>query len=73
MDGECTLSVYVAAPGRPLMDGGTSAAGHVYYGIAHESDRKRSAGSSTTSSVNLGAALTHMVSACVISARSTAA
>ncbi|QNR97719.1 hypothetical protein ICJ04_02015 [Stenotrophomonas sp. 169] len=40
MDGKYTLSVYVAAPGTPLLDGGTSAAGHVYYDIAHESDRK---------------------------------
>lgn len=40
MDGKYTLSVYVAAPGTPLLDGGTSAAGHVYYEIAHESDRK---------------------------------
>ena len=30
MDGKYTLSVYVAAPGTPLLDGGTSAAGHVY-------------------------------------------
>jgi len=73
MDGKYTLSVYVAAPVTPLLDGATSAAGHVYYGIAHESDRKRSAGSSTTSSVNSGAVLTRMVSACVTSARSTAA
>lgn len=40
MDGKYTLSVYVAAPGTPLLDGGTSAAGHVYYDITHESDRK---------------------------------
>ena len=40
MDGKYTLSVYVAAPGTPLLDGGTSAAGHVYYDIAHESDRQ---------------------------------
>lgn len=29
-----TLSIYVAAPGTPLRAGGTSDAGHVYYGIS---------------------------------------
>ena len=73
MDGEYTLSVYVAAPVTPLLDGATSAAGHVNYDIAHESDSKRSAGSCTTSSVNSGAALTRMISACSTTARPTAA
>jgi len=36
MGGKYTLSVYVAAPGTPLLDGRASAAGHVYYDIAHE-------------------------------------
>lgn len=40
MHGRYTLSVCVAAPGTPLLDGGTSAAGHVYYDITRERERK---------------------------------
>ncbi|WP_313250567.1 XVIPCD domain-containing protein [Stenotrophomonas indicatrix] len=35
MDDKYTVTVYVAAPGTPLLAGGTSAAGHVYYSVAH--------------------------------------
>lgn len=35
MDARYTVSIFVAAPGTPLKDGGTSAAGHVYYEISN--------------------------------------
>lgn len=35
MDARYTVSIFVAAPGTPLQDGGTSAAGHVYYEISN--------------------------------------
>jgi hypothetical protein len=35
MDARYTVSVFIAAPGTPLKDGGTSAAGHVYYEISN--------------------------------------
>lgn len=39
MDARYTVSIYVAAPGTPLLSGGTSAAGHVYYDVSHGSER----------------------------------
>ncbi|MCG8275694.1 XVIPCD domain-containing protein [Stenotrophomonas sp. NLF4-10] len=35
MDEKYTVTVFVAAPGTPLLAGGTSTAGHVYYTVAH--------------------------------------
>ncbi len=31
MDDKYTVTIYVAAPGTPLKQGGTSEAGHVYF------------------------------------------
>ncbi|HDS1581572.1 TPA: hypothetical protein QEL15_003688 [Stenotrophomonas maltophilia] len=33
MDERYRVTIYVAAPGTPLLEGGTSAAGHVYYAV----------------------------------------
>lgn len=38
MDDKYTVTVFVAAPGTPLLAGGTSNAGHVYYKVAHGQD-----------------------------------
>lgn len=38
MDDKYTVTVFVAAPGTPLLAGGTSSAGHVYYKVAHGKD-----------------------------------
>ncbi|MGE6334963.1 XVIPCD domain-containing protein [Stenotrophomonas sp. NPDC077659] len=38
MDDKYTVTIYVAAPGTPLLAGGTSAAGHVYFKAAHGKD-----------------------------------
>ena len=35
MDDKYTVTIYVAAPGTPLKQGGTSEAGHVYFKTAH--------------------------------------
>lgn len=35
MDDKYAVTLYVAAPGTPLLDGGTSAAGHMYYTVTH--------------------------------------
>ncbi|WP_313347930.1 XVIPCD domain-containing protein [Stenotrophomonas sp.] len=35
-DAPYTLTVYVAAPGTPLVPGGTSAAGHMYLAVKHD-------------------------------------
>lgn len=34
MEDRYRVTVYVAAPGTPLREGGTSAAGHMYYSIS---------------------------------------
>ena len=39
MDARYTVSIYVAAPGTPLLKGGTSAAGHVYYEVSQGVER----------------------------------
>lgn len=38
MDDKYTVTIFVAAPGTPLLAGGTSSAGHVYYKVAHGKD-----------------------------------
>ncbi|WP_313439332.1 XVIPCD domain-containing protein [Stenotrophomonas sp.] len=38
MEDKYTATIYVAAPGTPLLAGGTSAAGHVYFKVAHGKD-----------------------------------
>lgn len=35
-----TVTVYVAAPGTPLKDGGTSAAGHMYLSVSHDGETR---------------------------------
>ncbi|WP_367344949.1 XVIPCD domain-containing protein [Stenotrophomonas bentonitica] len=35
-----TVTVYVAAPGTPLKNGGTSAAGHMYLSVSHEGETR---------------------------------
>ncbi|MFI8719363.1 hypothetical protein ACIGHF_15970 [Stenotrophomonas sp. NPDC077464] len=35
-DAPYTVTIYVAAPGTPLKNGGTSAAGHMYLAVQHE-------------------------------------
>ena len=39
MQSRYTVSIYVAAPGTPLANGTTSAAGHLYFEISHGQDR----------------------------------
>jgi hypothetical protein len=39
-DAPYTVTIYVAAPGTPLKSGGTSAAGHMYFSVAHDGETR---------------------------------
>jgi hypothetical protein len=39
MDDKYAVTLYVAAPGTPLLDGGTSAAGRMYYTVTHGNEQ----------------------------------